>query len=124
MLFRSLSIKSYMYDLMLSVYKGHKIVHIFSLLFFFTSEVRNTNRTFILRFIEIGRASCREKSVDLGGRRIIKKKKKKINQNSHVSSETDIKYLFFHDSSTSLLNDKINDYMHQHIKRLLLHYAR
>src|SRR5574340_1760200 len=25
---------------------------------------------------EIGRASCREKSVDLGGRRIIKKKKK------------------------------------------------
>src|SRR2546422_11308821 len=26
---------------------------------------------------EIGRASCREKSVDLGGRRIIKKKKKK-----------------------------------------------
>src|SRR5260221_14699225 len=27
--------------------------------------------------LEIGRASCREKSVDLGGRRIIKKKKKK-----------------------------------------------
>src|SRR2546425_8573718 len=27
---------------------------------------------------EIGRASCREKSVDLGGRRIIKKKKKNI----------------------------------------------
>src|SRR5574337_1671614 len=27
---------------------------------------------------EIGRASCRGKSVDLGGRRIIKKKKKKI----------------------------------------------
>ena len=26
--------------------------------------------------VEIGRASCREKSVDLGGRRIIKKKKK------------------------------------------------
>src|SRR2546429_7839012 len=26
---------------------------------------------------QIGRASCREKSVDLGGRRIIKKKKKK-----------------------------------------------
>src|SRR5256885_13346183 len=26
---------------------------------------------------EIGRASCRERSVDLGGRRIIKKKKKK-----------------------------------------------
>src|SRR5256885_6872252 len=26
---------------------------------------------------EIGRASCREKSVDLGGRRIIKKKKRK-----------------------------------------------
>src|SRR6266852_8159364 len=29
-----------------------------------------------LRCIEIGRASCRGKSVDLGGRRIIKKKKK------------------------------------------------
>src|SRR5258708_37540155 len=29
-------------------------------------------------WIEIGRASCREKSVDLGGRRIIKKKKKTI----------------------------------------------
>src|SRR2546422_10240597 len=29
------------------------------------------------RSAEIGRASCREKSVDLGGRRIIKKKKKK-----------------------------------------------
>src|SRR5687768_17901400 len=28
---------------------------------------------------KIGRASCREKSVDLGGRRIIKKKKKKSN---------------------------------------------
>src|SRR2546426_9553109 len=27
---------------------------------------------------EIGRASCREKSVDLGGRRIIKKKKLKV----------------------------------------------
>src|SRR6266850_6976622 len=27
--------------------------------------------------LQIGRASCREKSVDLGGRRIIKKKKKK-----------------------------------------------
>src|SRR2546426_3534887 len=27
--------------------------------------------------VEIGRASCRGKSVDLGGRRIIKKKKKK-----------------------------------------------
>src|SRR5208283_5990793 len=30
---------------------------------------------------EIGRASCREKSVDLGGRRIIKKKKKKKKKN-------------------------------------------
>src|SRR2546425_3677095 len=30
-----------------------------------------------VRMIEIGRASCREKSVDLGGRRIIKKKKNK-----------------------------------------------
>src|SRR2546430_6028837 len=27
--------------------------------------------------VQIGRASCREKSVDLGGRRIIKKKKKR-----------------------------------------------
>src|SRR5256885_14212345 len=27
--------------------------------------------------VEIGRASCREKSVDLGGRRIIKKKKER-----------------------------------------------
>src|SRR5437870_12744134 len=32
------------------------------------------------RDAEIGRASCREKSVDLGGRRIIKKKKKKKNE--------------------------------------------
>src|SRR3989454_10330062 len=30
-----------------------------------------------LTFEEIGRASCRERSVDLGGRRIIKKKKEK-----------------------------------------------
>src|SRR6266478_8339751 len=33
-------------------------------------EARETKES-----IEIGRASCREKSVDLGGRRIIKKKK-------------------------------------------------
>ena len=32
---------------------------------------------------EIGRASCRGKSVDLGGRRIIKKKNKK-RQNSYA----------------------------------------
>src|SRR5256885_14990090 len=31
----------------------------------------------ILRVGQIGRASCREKSVDLGGRRIIKKKKRR-----------------------------------------------
>src|SRR5688572_31629903 len=31
----------------------------------------------IANFREIGRASCREKGVDLGGRRIIKKKKKR-----------------------------------------------
>src|SRR2546429_3549995 len=29
---------------------------------------------------QIGRASCRERGVDLGGRRIIKKKKKRINE--------------------------------------------
>src|SRR3712207_9483213 len=29
-------------------------------------------------FLEIGRASCRERGVDLGGRRIIKKKKLKM----------------------------------------------
>src|SRR5438876_7533298 len=31
---------------------------------------------------EIGRASCRERSVDLGGRRIIKKKKKQMRDDS------------------------------------------
>src|ERR1039457_7430362 len=37
--------------------------------------------------IQIGRASCREKSVDLGGRRIIKKKKKKqLTQKKTASS--------------------------------------
>src|SRR5712675_3057107 len=35
---------------------------------------------------EIGRASCREKSVDLGGRRIIKKKKKQ--KKKHVPEHT------------------------------------
>src|SRR5256885_17145387 len=30
------------------------------------------------KLTEIGRASCRERGVDLGGRRIIKKKKKKL----------------------------------------------
>src|SRR5215475_15676261 len=34
-----------------------------------------------MRADEIGRASCRERSVDLGGRRIIKKKKKKKKNN-------------------------------------------
>src|SRR2546422_10118089 len=33
---------------------------------------------------EIGRASCREKSVDLGGRRIIKKKKKEEGNGSRT----------------------------------------
>src|SRR5215217_8746444 len=32
---------------------------------------------------EIGRASCRERGVDLGGRRIIKKKKKKRKEQKH-----------------------------------------
>src|SRR5881394_4577269 len=39
--------------------------------------------------LKIGRASCRESvpsSVDLGGRRIIKKKKRKINQKHHTST--------------------------------------
>src|SRR2546430_15324922 len=36
----------------------------------FTGETRDVTA-------EIGRASCRERSVDLGGRRIIKKKKKR-----------------------------------------------
>ena len=30
----------------------------------------------VLYVVKIGRASCRERSVDLGGRRIIKKKRK------------------------------------------------
>src|SRR5882762_6078771 len=38
--------------------------------------IRDEVRPLILKENEIGRASCRE-SVDLGGRRIIKKKKKK-----------------------------------------------
>src|SRR2546430_17545715 len=36
---------------------------------------------------EIGRASCREKSVDLGGRRIIKKKKIKKNKTDTAVKE-------------------------------------
>src|SRR2546430_17310888 len=35
--------------------------------------------------VQIGRASCREKSVDLGGRRIIKKKKKRERVNPRAS---------------------------------------
>src|SRR2546429_8707972 len=34
---------------------------------------------------EIGRASCRERSVDLGGRRIIKKKKKKKKKTENIN---------------------------------------
>src|SRR3989442_15248274 len=37
---------------------------------------------------EIGRASCREKSVDLGGRRIIKKKKKKCREQEHSNERS------------------------------------
>src|SRR5215813_12776467 len=37
---------------------------------------KDTGLTELREAAEIGRASCREKSVDLGGRRIIKKKKK------------------------------------------------
>src|SRR5438093_6656284 len=40
-----------------------------------TTEI-NALREQIEEIDQIGRASCREKSVDLGGRRIIKKKKK------------------------------------------------
>src|SRR3712207_7350137 len=39
---------------------------------------RAISEAFRVATFEIGRASCREKSVDLGGRRIIKKKKKTI----------------------------------------------
>src|SRR6201993_5512824 len=45
--------------------------------------------------VEIGRASCREKSVDLGGRRIIKKKKKKRpieKQRKHETAASTITY--------------------------------
>src|SRR3989449_11763673 len=38
---------------------------------------RDTDRLEERDLVQIGRASCREKSVDLGGRRIIKKKKNK-----------------------------------------------
>ena len=38
------TMQAYVCSLILTVYKGHKIVRIFSLLFFFTSEVRNTKR--------------------------------------------------------------------------------
>src|ERR1035438_10905130 len=34
-------------------------------------------------FLQIGRASCRERGVDLGGRRIIKKRKKKEGNKEH-----------------------------------------
>src|SRR5438445_10823660 len=42
---------------------------------------------------EIGRASCREKSVDLGGRRIIKKKKNKANTHCMTEDDTPNKIL-------------------------------
>ena len=38
------TMRAYVCSLILTVYKGHKIVRIFSLLFFITSEVRNTKR--------------------------------------------------------------------------------
>src|SRR5437867_11325082 len=37
---------------------------------------------------EIGRASCREKSVDLGGRRMIKKKKNEVNESEGIERES------------------------------------
>src|SRR2546422_8851958 len=40
------------------------------------------------RLEQIGRASCRERSVDLGGRRIIKKKKKKKTWCQHGAQES------------------------------------
>ena len=46
------TMQAYVCSLILTVYKGHKIVRIFSLLFFFTSEVRNTKREhFVWMFI-------------------------------------------------------------------------
>src|SRR5206468_7925313 len=41
------------------------------------ATLRGTGGGASLMLNEIGRASCREKSVDIGGRRIIKKKKKR-----------------------------------------------
>ena len=46
------TMQAYVCSLILTVYKGHKIVCIFSLLFFITSEVRNTKREhFVWMFI-------------------------------------------------------------------------
>ena len=42
-----------------------------------TKWVAGIKRRTAAEAVEIGRASCRGKSVDLGGRRIIKKKNKK-----------------------------------------------
>src|SRR2546429_9073195 len=42
-----------------------------------SSATRNIQPAEPVYHVQIGRASCREKSVDLGGRRIIKKKKKR-----------------------------------------------
>src|SRR2546430_13945270 len=52
---------------------GHQFLHLDDL---HTSSFART---------EIGRASCKGKSVDLGGRRIIKKKKKKDKRWSRVT---------------------------------------
>src|SRR2546429_9650914 len=41
---------------------------------------------------QIGRASCREKSVDLGGRRIIKKKKKKKKEKTRHTKVNEYMY--------------------------------
>src|SRR5438552_13918460 len=56
--------------------KGLEFPHVFLL--------RVNNRKFPAN--EIGRASCRERSVELGGRRIIKKKKRKKNSKSKQES--------------------------------------
>ena len=43
--------------------------------------------------MQIGRASCREKSVDLGGRRIIKKKKRNTKRIKKKKKKVNKKYI-------------------------------
>ena len=49
-------------------------------------QVDRYGRAWVPLFEEIGRASCRGKSVDLGGRRIIKKKKIKTNKQNQSNT--------------------------------------